>query len=225
MNKQAEQARKQRRLWLAIALLIPTLLFLAWRALQPAPVATVEQLEVSGLYFPKPEYITPFQLTDTGNHVFSDQSLLGHWSLVFFGFTYCPDVCPTTLAMLDSTLTALKSSRPDMTVPDIVFVSIDPARDNLTQLDKYVHFFNPGFKAVTGTQSQLETLARQMGVIFDKVYMNPADDDKDNYLMEHSTSLTLINPEGGIQAIFTAPHESSQLSRDISTIYDKYQQK
>lgn len=224
MNIRSQQERKQRRLWLVMALLVPVILFLAWRAIKPEPAPTIEQLEVGGIYFPKPEYITPFQLTDTNNHAFSDQNLLGHWSLVFFGFTYCPDVCPTTLAMLDSTLKSLKSSHPDMTVPDIVFVSVDPARDNLTQLDKYVHFFNPEFKAVTGTETQLETLARQMGVIFDKVYMNPDDGDKDNYLMEHSTSLTLINPEGGIQAIFTAPHESSQLSKDISQVYQQYHQ-
>lgn len=220
MNKHAQ--RKQRWIGLAFLVLLPLLLVLGWNALKPKPVSTIEQLEVGGIYFPKPEYITPFQLTDTNNHAFSDQNLLGHWTLVFFGFTYCPDVCPTTLAMLDTTLQSLRSAHPDMTVPDIVFVSVDPARDNLTQLDNYVHFFNPEFKAVTGSQNQLETLARQMGVIFDKVYMDPEGHDKDNYLMEHSTSLTLINPQGGIQAIFTGPHEVSQLSDDISQVYQHY---
>lgn len=210
--------KKKRHPWLLV--LIPVIAVLAWFTVKPE---TIKQLEVSGIYFPQPELITPFQLTDTHNLAFSDQSFLGHWTLVFFGFTYCPDVCPTTLAMLDNTVKSLKTQHPEMTVPDIVFVSVDPARDNLTQLDKYVHFFNPEFKAVTGSQKQLETIARQMGVIFDKIYMDPKSQNKDNYLMEHSTSLTLINPQGGIQAIFTGPHEVSQLSDDIAQVYDHYQ--
>jgi protein SCO1/2 len=165
---------------------------------------------------PKPETVTPFVLTQSDGSSFSDQHLDGKWSLVFFGFTYCPDICPTTLALLDVVTKQLNQTQPELPKPQVIFVSVDPERDNLAQLDKYTHYFNPNFIAITGDQAQLKSFARQLGVVFDKVSVDPKHPDE--YLMEHSTSIALINPQGGIQAIFTAPHEANALAADIAKI-------
>jgi protein SCO1/2 len=172
--------------------------------------------EIHGIYLSKPESVMPFVLTQSDGSSFSDQHLDGKWSLVFFGFTYCPDICPTTLALLDVVTRQLNQTQPELPKPQVVFVSVDPERDNLAQLDKYTHYFNPDFIAITGDQTQLKLFARQLGVVFDKVSIDPKHPDE--YLMEHSTSIALINPQGGIQAVFTAPHEANALTADIARL-------
>jgi protein SCO1/2 len=174
--------------------------------------------EIHGIYLSKPQYLMPFALTQTDGKPFTDQNLQGQWSLVFFGFTYCPDICPTTLAMLNAVMHELEEQHPELTKPQVVFVSVDPERDNLAQLDKYTHYFNPNFIGITGEASQLQSFSRQLGVVFDKVFTDPKHPDQ--YLMEHSTSIALINPQGGIQAIFTSPHQVDALTQDIVTVYE-----
>lgn len=176
-----------------------------FRGSEPEP-----KLEIHGIYLDKVKVLTPFALTQTDGKPYTDQNLQGHWSLVFFGFTYCPDICPTTLALLNAVTQDLE------TPPQVVFVSVDPARDNLAQLHRYVHYFNPNFIAVTGEQSQLQNLARQLGVVFDKIVLDPKRPN--DYLMEHSTSIALINPDGAIQAIFTSPHEVNTLVSELRAI-------
>lgn len=171
--------------------------------------------EIQGIYLSKPEFVTPFALTKTDGTPFTDQSLLGHWSIVFFGFTYCPDICPTTLALLNLVTQEVAKEHPGIPLK-VIFVSVDPGRDNLAQLDKYTHYFNPNFVGVTGNEAQLKAFAKQLGVVFDKVSVDTRHPDE--YLMEHSTSLALINPKGGIQAIFTSPHQVDQMVTDLSLV-------
>lgn len=175
--------------------------------------------EINGIYLTHPEKVMPFVLTQSNSKVFSDQNLTGQWSLVFFGFTYCPDICPTTMGMLNAVTHSLQETHPTLPEPQVVFVSIDPERDNLAQLDKYSHYFNPKFIAVTGEQSQLKAFSRQLGVVFDKVEVDPKRPDE--YMMEHSTSIALINPQGGIQAIFTAPHQVDALTSDLALVMSR----
>jgi protein SCO1/2 len=172
--------------------------------------------EIHGIYLQKPEFVMPFALTQTDGTPFTDQNLLGHWSLIFFGFTYCPDICPTTLALLNNVSEGLKQAQPALPPLKIVFISVDPERDNLAQLDKYIHYFNPEFTAATGHNAQLELLTKQLGVVFAKIETDPKRPDE--YLMEHSTSMALINPQGGIQAIFTSPHQVEALIQDITWV-------
>lgn len=212
MNK----PHSKRRL-LPFLLIIPLLVISSMAYLKTKKEA--QPPEIHGIYFSQAEFIMPFELTKANSENFNDQDLKGHWTLMFFGFTYCPDVCPTTLAMLDNVIHELDNV-PNLIKPNVVFVSVDPERDNLAQLDKYVSFFNKDFTAATGTPNQLHQLSRQLGIIYDKVYMS--DEDPDNYIMEHSTSITLINPQGGIQAIFTAPHDAEALKEDIVRVYQAY---
>jgi len=210
----AKKPRKMSKL-LPVYLLVP-LLVLSFMTYLKKQRETMPP-EISGIYLPKPEFVMPFVLTTAENENFTDENLLGQWSILFFGFTYCPDVCPTTLATLDNVMNTLEEKYPTLIKPQVVFISIDPERDNLAQLNKYIRYFNTDFIGVTGSQKQLSTLSRQMGVVYDKVYLGERKDD--DYLMEHSTSLAVVNPKGGIQAIFTAPHDVDIMADDIAAVY------
>ncbi len=201
--------------WIPILLLMPLLALGAGGYAKLTDNNNVPR-EISGIYFVEPEHVVPFQLDATNGNSFTDEDFKDQWTLMFFGFTYCPDVCPTTLAMLDKIVKQLSIEHPDIKTPHVVFISVDPERDNLDKLKNYVTYFNQDFIAATGSPVQLRKLARQVGVVYDKVFINP--NEPESYLMEHSTSISLINPQGGVQAIFTAPHDADTLSKDILAV-------
>jgi protein SCO1/2 len=209
--------KNSRKKWLPVALLLPLLIlgggsYLKLKKNQLPP-------EISGFYLNEPEFIVPFQLSTANGEIFTDEDLKGEWTLMFFGFTYCPDVCPTTLAMLDVVLNHIKEEYPYMKPPQVVFVSIDPERDTLEQIQRYVNYFNEDFIGVTGSAVQLSKLSRQLGIVYEKVF--PSRGDGENYLMEHSTSIIMVNPRGAMQAVFTSPHDVQNLTSDIKAVYNR----
>lgn len=214
--------KKFREQWLPATLLVVLVGFAIWLAVpKPGGFAAREAVSVHGIYFTEPNYLNPFQLKSTLGKTFSDQDLVGHWTILFFGFTHCPDICPTTMVMLNTTLADFKKASPKAKPPQVVFVSVDPARDRLDVMKKYVTYFNPTFMGATGSEESLKGLTRQVGVVFDKIVLDDAHPE--NYVMEHSTSIILINPKGAIQAIFTAPHDPAMLSKEMIAVYQAYQ--
>lgn len=216
------KAKKFIQAWLPLALLAGLLAVAVWMLVPKSSyLSSGEAVTVQGIYFTEPNYLNPFQLKSTKGKTFTDQDLLGHWTLLFFGFTHCPDICPTTMAVLNTALDTFKKTSPKFKAPQVVFVSVDPARDKLDIMKKYVHYFNPTFMGATGNEEALKGLTRQVGVVFDKIVFD--ENHPDNYAMEHSTSIVLINPKGAIQAIFTAPHDSATLSKELTAVYQAYQ--
>ena len=165
----------------------------------------------SGTLLKQPRAIEAFQLADTAGAPFDNARLQNHWSLVFAGFTYCPDVCPSTLAMLKSLKGKLDAAGTPL---QVVFVSVDPQRDTADKLDRYVHYFSPDFIGATGSEAELEKLARSMSLVFAKV----PGDSPDNYTMDHSAALVLINPEAQVAGYFLPPHRPDQLSADLQRV-------
>jgi protein SCO1/2 len=165
----------------------------------------------SGTLLKQPRLIEPFQLADSSGAPFDNARLQGHWSLVFAGFTFCPDVCPTTLA----TLKTLKSKLDAAQAPvQVVFLSVDPERDTLPILDKYVHYFSPDFIGATGPDAELEKFARSLSLVYAKVPGATAD----SYTMDHSAALVLINPQAQVAGYFLPPHQVDQLSADLQSV-------
>jgi protein SCO1/2 len=163
-----------------------------------------------------PRAVGPFMLKNKAGKIFSQSDLLGHYSLLFFGYTRCPDICPTTLSTLNQVLQQLRSQ--GITLPQVVFISLDPARDDTPYLQEYVHYFNPLFKGVTGTPAQIDALTRDLGIAFMKVNANGSlyqGKDK-NYLVDHSGAVLLINQSGQLRAIFQMPHTSAQMSKELA---------
>lgn len=163
--------------------------------------------------------VTEFHLVDHQRQPFDRQRLEGHWSLLFFGYTHCPDVCPTTLQTLASVWKKLRDQSSQATPPQVVFISVDPERDPPEQLGKYVTYFNPSFLGVTGEPEQIEKLAGQLGILFARV----SNDGAGNYLVDHSASVLLFDPDGNLRAVFSPPLDPAAMATDIPAIERYYE--
>lgn len=149
-----------------------------------------------------------FAFEKEGEVAFTNASLKDKWTLFFVGYTFCPDVCPTTLANLDRVYPTLPNDQ-DITT-QVVFVSVDPNRDKAEQLADYVNYFNPNFIGVTGTHKQLWPFVTQLGLIYSIVEQS---DEEDYYLVDHSASIVLINPDGEFHATFKSVKDAQGINQ------------
>jgi len=158
----------------------------------------------------------PFILQNGHGQLVRDSDFRGRWMLVYFGYTYCPDVCPTTLATLAHALAALPKGKADKVVP--LFISIDPERDTPALIGDYVAAFSPALVGLTGTPEQVALAAKAYKVFFRKV------PDKDNnpqaYTMDHSGVLYLMNPEGRFVTVYDYSVTVAALARDLGQRLD-----
>jgi len=161
--------------------------------------------------FPTPRSMADFALETAAGEPFSLADLEGHWNLMFFGFTNCPDVCPDTLAMLDQSLQQLELMRRE-TLPQVIFVSVDPARDQGEMLKDYVNWFNTDFIAATGPEAQLRALTRQLGVAY---FLEEPDPDTGFYNVDHSAAVMLVSPDGRLFGRFPHPLDPQAVTADL----------
>lgn len=167
-------------------------------------------IRIQGLVLDPARKIGIPELIKHDSSAFVLDDLKGHWSILFFGYTRCPDVCPTTMA----TLVAAKSQNDNF--PQVILVSIDPQRDSVEILKEYVKYFDPEFIGITGAEKMIEALTLQTSVVYMKVAADSGNED--DYLMDHSASLLLINPEGKLQAFLKPPHSPQSIMESISKI-------
>ena len=160
----------------------------------------------SGTWLPQAKAVIDFQLTDTSGRAFTRRDLAGAPTLVFFGFTHCPDVCPTTLLKL-----AQVRRRAAPAGLRVLFVSVDPQRDTPAALATYVHAFDPRFEGLTGDPQTIARLAANFGVAVNRVEL-PGDD----YTMDHSAVVFMLDDAAHIVAIFTPPFDVAALSADLA---------
>jgi protein SCO1/2 len=153
-----------------------------------------------------------FNLIDQSGAAFEPAALKNHWNLLFFGFTNCPDVCPTTLTTLAQTEKQL-ADLPSEQRPHVVMVSVDPKRDTPEQLAKYVKFFSPTFSGVTGTPAGIEQLTRGMGVP-----VAIQEQANGQYTVDHSAAIFLIDRNGDLRALFSTPHTPATIAADYRRI-------
>jgi len=144
---------------------------------------------------------------------FSNAQLMGQWTFLFFGYTQCPDVCPTALSLMLNVRKELVSKSVAQ-LPAVIFVSVDPLRDTRELLDQYMTAFDPSFVGLRGNDDELIPLLRSLGVF----YQRHDDKDKKNYTVDHSTGIYLIDPKGRLAAVFTSPHEVKQMADDFARI-------
>ncbi len=166
--------------------------------------ATQVEAPENALFYQQARALAPFELTSHRDEVFTNEQLKGHWSWVFFGYTSCPDVCPTTLQEINFVYDELKAVASNT---QVLLVSVDPLRDSTEKLSLYIQYFNKEFIALRGGHDVLFPFARNVGLMYAIV----DEVEKEGYLVDHSASLVLINPEGKIAAIFKPKHELGQL--------------
>lgn len=150
-----------------------------------------------------------FELRDATGQPVRQGSYRGRWMLVSFGFSHCPDACPTTLATVASALAALQEQAEQV---QPVFVSLDPARDTPALLAEYTAFFDPRIQGLTGSEEQLARVAAAYGVYFRRV---PSGD---SYLIDHSTRVYLVDPQGVLRGLFSTGTRSEQMAREIAAL-------
>ncbi len=177
----------------------------AWLLARPEPPPALAK----ATRFDVPRALASFELRDQAAGAFGLERLRGRWTLMFFGFTNCPDICPTTLAILAEVRRRL-ADLPAATQPQVVLVSVDPGRDTPQQLASYVAHFDPSFVGVTGEPSQIEALAREFGVAV--ILGVPGEDG--SYSVDHSAAIFLIDPQGAESAVFTTPHAAATIADD-----------
>ncbi len=164
--------------------------------------------------FPAPKPLMPFALTDHKNRKFDLASLQGKWSFLFFGFTHCPDICPTTLAVLARARDNIARNAPGAEDIQFVFVSVDPNRDTASKLRHYVDYFDTTFLGVTGDNAQIGNLAGQLGAAY-QVAITPG---LENYPVYHTAAVFLLDPRARYHAVFTPPHDAEVLSRRFKVV-------
>lgn len=155
------------------------------------------------------------------NDLFKDK-----WSLVFFGYASCPDICPTELYNLNNVAKIVKQAGKSM--PQVVFISVDPQRDTDDMLSSYAQFYNTDFIGITGETSEIDKLVATFGVIYQKTflatngqyvsvpYTSPLPPEQaDSYLINHSSRIYLVNPQGEYVATFAPPHKADKVAADL----------
>jgi len=145
--------------------------------------------------------------------VFNGEELQGHWSILFFGFTHCSEICPVTMAKLAQAKKLAEEQELDF--PKVYLVSIDQERDDLKALEKFVSGFDKAFTGVTGDPKLIKALSLQMSVVY-----LPAEQAKDveNYQIDHSAALLLLNPQGSLTAFLNPPHTAEKILKEITVV-------
>lgn len=176
-------------------------------------------------YFPEPRNLADISLVDQTNTSVDNTVFNGRWSLLFLGYTYCPDICPTTMASLGRVYPELKKIDSDNAV-QVVFVSVDPNRDTPERLASYVEYFNAEFVALTGEHAQLFPFVRSLGLM----YAIAESTDNPNYLVDHSASVVVVDPQGRALGRFKpkytpgelAVSDRMQIAKDLPLIIGNY---
>ncbi|NVK22870.1 MAG: SCO family protein [Kangiellaceae bacterium] len=166
--------------------------------------------------FEQPRSLDAFSAQDHKSNPFNEKNFLGKWSLVFFGFTTCPDVCPTAMSNLNQVLKKVDTEF--LVDTQVVMVSVDPERDTLERLAKYVPAFNKDFIGIRGSIEETRKLTQSIGVSFFKV---PGHDDPNNYLVEHTARWFIIDPLGRRFALIS-PDEVGPKEDLISLVASDY---
>lgn len=151
--------------------------------------------------------LTYFHLFDTEGNIFTDKSLRGHWTLLFFGYTKCPDICPVTLGIVRETWDLFAAAQQPTPVR-FVFADISSKAITLKELKQFLQNYNQNFLGIYGSAEQMHRLSDQLGI-----YANQQDQN-----IDHTASLMLIDPQGNLSAVFTPPFTAPDLMHDLTVL-------
>lgn len=181
-----------------------------------APHAVPAPVTDNATIFQPPRVIAQLDLLDADGRPFTAASLRDRWTVVFFGFTHCPDVCPTTLTVMSQMKKQL-ADLPATQQPHVMLFTVDPERDTPERLREYVHFFDPSFGAATGTAEGVQQAAAAFAVPFAKVTL-----PQGGYTMDHGAGVFIVGPDGGVQAYSSPPLRAESLARDFRRVLQYY---
>jgi protein SCO1 len=177
-----------------------------------------ENVLINATYIQPGRVLSPFKLQMTDGKSLSPSSLTGHWTILFFGYTQCRSICPTTMDMLHKIYEQLRAHELS-SIPEMIMVSLDGQRDSLETMRRYVHAFDQDFKGAIAPIETIQKLTQELGVVYD-TQMNSQDGQ-----IDHSGSLTLINPAGEVVAFFLPPMQVMDVVKDLETIMNAFKVK
>ncbi|MDM3870811.1 SCO family protein [Porticoccus sp. W117] len=184
-------------------------------------VLSEKELRNNGaIVFEKPRIFGDVSLTDHNGEPFDSDRLKGKWSILLFGFTFCPDICPTALAQLNSMVEPL--SEEELADLQVVMISVDPERDTSEVLSQYVPYFNESFTGVTGNPHFIRKLAAELNVAYNKVPLEATEHREATYTMDHSAHLVLVNPYGHYHGFFRHPQDPTEMRLTWRSIRESF---
>lgn len=187
------------------------------RILSPT-VMSNQQLNENGLFvYDIPRNIEDFSLIDQHGQPFTNDWFEGKWSVIFFGYTFCPDICPITLATIRQFDQLLQETEAADAL-QVAMVSVDPERDTSEKLRDYMGFFGEDYVGATGEYIDIFNLARQMNVAFG---YQPSGEEGE-YLVSHSGEILLVNPNGDFHAFFKVPHDPEKMARNFRSVFSTW---
>jgi protein SCO1/2 len=166
---------------------------------------------VAATVLPAPAPLPALSLVDDSGSAYTNANLANGWQVVFFGFTHCPDICPATLQQLAIARKQVIDAGGQF--PEILLVSVDPERDSPEVLQAYVANFGDGIRGVTGTLDEVRKFTSAIGIYFEK-----SGDTENNYSVDHSAAVLLIDDNGEWHSLFSAPHEVDSFAHDIPVL-------
>jgi len=179
-----------------------------------AALAAVQDRLLNTLVLPTDFKSVPdFSLLDVNGDAIDQTVFDGQWSIVFFGFTHCPDVCPITLTVMKDVVAQLDKS--ELETPQTLFVSVDPNRDTPEVLKNYMGYFDPRFIGITGDLNGVHQMSRSLGIV---TAFTAREDNPKEYDVDHTASMLLIDPQRRLRAKFSAPHTSDAIVSDFTTL-------
>ena len=200
---------------LTLALLIAAGAFVAGYWFAPGQPAAPPPT-VAGFVWPPPPPLEPFALTDTRGARFDHTRLDARWTLLFFGYTHCPDICPTTMQTLAGVRDKLNGHAPFERSGQVLFVSVDSARDTPEVLRSYTDYFNEQFVAATADADALHRFTGQFGVRIVRV----SGESDDEYWFDHPASILLIGPDRRLAGVFAPPLDATDIAGQVRAIVD-----
>lgn len=208
--------------WLGAAVLGVALALFAGGLFEKSPTPEWPGVMV----FEKPHRLQPFELIDHKGDKFNLERFRDRWTFLFFGYTHCPDFCPSTLAAMKRIYAALTETPRDIPV-QFVYVSVDPFRDTQSVMAEHIYFYNPEFIGVTAKdETAVRQLTEQLGVSYD--YEHPETGDRITdprtlppefpYIVNHYGSLFLVDPDASVRADILPPYQVARVTEIFATL-------
>ncbi len=181
--------------------------------LKPTPAIKIPS-DLQQVLWPEPQPLTAFNLSMHNNQAFNLESLQNKWTLLFFGYTHCPDVCPLALTVMKAVYKSLAQYPKVQRNTQMVFVSVDPARDTPEHISQYVAHFDSSFIGVTGEVAQIDQLAKSLNA----GYVSGKVDEFGRYDIDHTSSIYLIGPQRQVHGAFIPPHFPETISNQLLAV-------
>ena len=203
---------------MCLALISIVVVLFVLKVLRTSSLDETALRELGVILLPTPRELIVDGLTTDSGEGFTTQNLTGAWTLLFFGFTNCPDVCPTTMAELGVAKRELVQKVPEVAQQmRVVLVTVDPDRDDPETLGRYVKAFSPDFVGVNGTRESIARFATQVNVAFGKV-----PDGEGGYTVDHTGNIVIINPRGHYAGFIKLPHKASTIRDAVISMVERY---